>query len=143
MNEHRIGKSQDDSAEFERRLSVALRRVDPPGSFTDQVIDAMNQIAAAARTPSQLHLRARWGWPWNWPWRRALAAAVIALVVVAAGMAYGVHKRREQAQVARIQSQLETAIAVTSRTLDHAQRQLDRPSLWQHFSSAPRNISEK
>lgn len=149
MNERGIGKPEDDSAEFERRLSVALRKVDPPRGFTDQVIEALSQIAVAARPASHFGPRPRWRsprrWPWNWsrPWRRAFAIAVIAIFAVAAWTAYGVYQRHEQAQVARIQSQFETALAVTSRALDRAQQQLDRPGLWQHFSSASQNISQK
>jgi hypothetical protein len=134
MNKQKEQRPQNEPNEFERRLTAALRSVDPSDGFTGRV---MSQVAIDTRIPG------RSGPRFAWPWRSAFAMATVALLVLAASIAYGLHARRQRAQVAQIQSQFETAIAVTSRTLDHAQIQLDRARVWEHISSASHGISEK
>jgi hypothetical protein len=134
MKEHESKQSRGELAEFEQHLSGALRRVDPPSGFAERVI---HRVVATPRTPSLFGLH------FGWAGRRAVAMAAVALLVLAVWTAYGVHERREQARAARAESQFETAIAVTGRTLERVRLRLDGPGLLQRLSSASQGTVQK
>jgi len=122
MNE--MQKHEDDSArdDFERQLSEALRHVDAPQGFA---VRTMRRCEEAAPPPKRA-ARATW-LPW-FP-AQAWATAVLVLVIVlliGATAVYQTQVRRERARVARLQTQFDAAMQVTSRALDHTRAQLSR-----------------
>ena len=123
MNE--MGKRGDDPTQdgFEERLTEALRRVDAPEGFAARAMRRCEE--AASPTPSWPKKAARAS---RLPWvpARAWAAAALVLVAIGAMAAYQVQARRERARVARLQTQFDAAMQVTSRALDHTKAQLSR-----------------
>ena len=128
MNDREIAQPKDGSPEFEKRLSQAMSRVDPPPGFADRV---MNRAAWPGRM-------GRWGVP-----MRAWAIAAMVLLAVSIWLANGIRVRRERERVARIQSQFETAVRITNRALDQARSQLDRSGLGLRDQPALQDIQEK
>ena len=118
MNE--MHKDAPERDEFERQLVEALRRVDAPVGF---VARTMRRCGDAA--PHRAAGGARRPWL---PWLPARAWAGVALVILALGAAVGyqVRVRREQARIARLQTQFDAAMQVTSRALDQTRAQLSR-----------------
>ena len=102
-----------ESAELERELAHALRRVDAPEGFAGRV------LAAAETTPRRAKVLAMPARVRMWT-GGAIAAALLAGVFVQREVR--AHERREQAALA--QQQFETALRITGDTLDDVRRQL-------------------
>lgn len=93
--------------DLERRLSEALRREDPSGSFEARV------MAAVAREQDR-----RRAWiPGGWRWATALAMTVVAV--------FGVQKYRERAAGEEAKARLELALRITSEKLRKIQQQVN------------------
>jgi hypothetical protein len=96
--------------DFERQLTEAFQRKDPPPGFEARVI-------AAARQQKQR--------TWNWmPFRLRWAAAFATVVVVAGGLEY----RRESIERAKgeaAKAQLELALKITGEKLRKIQNRVN------------------
>jgi hypothetical protein len=120
MNDSDIeGKGREGDVEFERQLAWSLRRVDVPEGFATRVLErAMTPQRSLQARPRFLHL------PLS-----AWAGAIAAMLALTALLANQVQVHREQARVARIQAQFDTAMRVTSRALDQTRADLESQGL--------------
>jgi hypothetical protein len=95
------------SGDLERDLRRALRPVEPSSEFTERLLA---HVAAERRaTRSNRH-----------PWLRPMALA--ASVLLAVGLGLRVYEYRQRERAVRARAELIEALAVTSRSLDHAYR---------------------
>lgn len=101
--------------DFERQLTRAMARKDPPGTFEAKVMAAVSRDAARGRGP--------WGWlarPVTLRW----ATVTVALVLVASGVTW--QRDRERAAGEQARAKLELALRITSEKLQKIDRELAR-----------------
>jgi hypothetical protein len=95
------------SGDLERDLRRALRPVEPSPEFTERLLARM---AAGRRATSNMRR----------PWLRPLALA--ASIPLAVGLGVRVYEYQQHERAVRAHAELIEALAVTSRSLDHAYR---------------------
>ena len=99
--------------EFERQLSNALARREPPAGFTERVIAAASQPHAARSWWNRIVPPAS-------VWR--LVPATAALLIAGSGALYRYHERAEQGEAAK--RQLVAAIRIAGEKLHTAQQRV-------------------
>ena len=107
-----------DFDDFERQLTHAMRRVDPPANFADTLLQ---RAAADARPPARV-LSMSSGWRAAQAWA---AGAVAATLLIGFG-AQQFHHRRESAEATR---QFEVATQIEQQALDKTREKLSRSGI--------------
>jgi hypothetical protein len=105
--------------EFEERLRRSLRRVEAPNNF------AVRALERAVASEKPLRLRSRFRREAHRGWIGAVAAILVLVVLVA----NQVRLRREQARIAQVQAQFDTAIRLTNHELEQTRVELERVGL--------------
>jgi negative regulator of sigma E activity len=95
------------SDDLERDLRRALRPVEPGSEFTERLLA---RVTGERRAITNI----------RHPWLRPMALA--ACVLLALGLGVRVYEYRQRERAVRAHAELIEALAVTSRSLDHAYR---------------------
>ena len=119
--------------EFDRALTKAMQRVDPPETLAKFLMKAAEVEAERALPRSQPSRR--WAWVTPKPQRAAFGrvsvqfgAAVAAVMLVCVLVAGQVHVRHEREQAA-LQQQFNEGLRITDRALDQTREKLQRAGL--------------
>jgi hypothetical protein len=114
--------------EFERALTRAMRRVDPPETLGKFLMKAV-QAEIGVEAESRLSRREKWAWfvprPQRFGWMSGALAAVLLVGVFGVEQVHVRHER-ERAQATQ---QFETAMRVTDHALDQTRAQLQRAGI--------------
>ena len=107
---------EESSPEFERELTHALRRVDPPAGFADRI---MVRAEAAAPARAKVVTMA--------PRRRIWASGALAATLLAAAvLTQQTHERQQRQKAELAQQQFDAAMRITDQTLEHVREQIQQ-----------------
>ena len=115
--------------EFDKALTRAMKRVDPPETLI-KFLMAAAEVEAESALPRQQR-RQKWAWFVPKPQRATfgwMGAAMAAMLLVCVFIAQQVHVRHEREQAA-VQRQFEEGMRVTDRALDQTREKLERAGL--------------
>jgi hypothetical protein len=120
--------SEMEQNEFERALTRAMRRVDPPETLT-KLLMAAAEVEAERGLPRK-ERSYKWGWfvrpQRTFGWASGALAAVLLVGVFGVEQ---VHVRHEREQAAVATQQFETAMRVTDHALDQTRARLQRAGI--------------
>ena len=120
--------SEMEQNEFERALTRAMARVNPPETLAKFLMKAA-EVEAESRLPRRERKNK---WAWFVPQRTAygwMGGALAAVLVVGVFGVEQVHVRHEREQAAQATQQFETAMRVTDHALDQTRAQLQRAGI--------------
>jgi len=113
-----LNQPDESFAEFDRHLTVALKRVDPPKEFSDRV---MARAQPAGSAPAKLmRMKPRRAWA---------SGAIAAAVLAGAFSGEEVHLRHQRERAELAQRQFETAMRITDQTLERVRQQLQQAGI--------------
>jgi len=116
-----VNQPDESLTSFERELTRAMRRVDPPEGFADRVMGRADAPSVAARSKVMAKVipmpRRMQAWAGG-----AVAATLLASMYF--GEQTHLRHQRERAQLA--QRQFDTAMRITDQTLEHVRLQLQQ-----------------
>ena len=106
-------------AELEQYLTQSLRPVEPPASLTERILAKAEPARKGKGNVIRMVLRTR-----------VWASGAIAAAVVAGFMIGGqIHSRRERQKAELAQRQFETALQITSDTLEQTRKELQQAGI--------------
>jgi hypothetical protein len=122
--------SEMQQSEFERALTRAMARVNPPETLTKFLLKAA-EVEAQSQRPRR---EPRHKWAWRLPQARFqsfgwMSGALAAVLLVGVFGVEQVHVRHEREQAAQATQQFETAMRVTDHALDQTRAQLQRAGI--------------
>jgi hypothetical protein len=124
----------DKHSQLEQRLRRAMRPVEPPAGFAENVVAALGRVREQSRANSLSpagrrsdHSRPRLPWlPGRPVWFPATAAAGLAAVLVGAGLWN--YQRAQQLRARQARAEVVEALRISSQTLNEALHTTVNPS---------------